>query len=50
MKDALECQSKALEQYVAFDLEKLECITCDGSFGSKIAFAHHMKQFHATEV
>ena len=30
-----------------FDLEKLECKTCDGSFATKNAFLYHLKQFHS---
>jgi hypothetical protein len=32
------------------EIDNLECTTCEGSFGTKIAFAHHMKQFHAIEI
>ena len=30
-----------------FDLEKLECKACDGSFATKNAFLYHLKQFHS---
>ena len=30
-----------------FDLEKLECKTCDGSFATKNSFLSHLKQFHS---
>jgi len=30
-----------------FDLEKLECKTCDGSFATKNAFLYHIEQFHS---
>ena len=38
------------EEVDSFDLEKLECKTCEGSFATKSAFVHHMKQFHAIEI
>ena len=34
----------------SFDLEKLECKTCDGIFGTKNSFAYHMQQFHAVSI
>jgi hypothetical protein len=34
----------------SMEIDNLECTTCEGSFGTKIAFAHHMKQFHAIEI
>ena len=34
----------------SMEIDNLECATCEGSFGTKIAFAHHMKQFHAIEI
>ena len=34
----------------SFDLEKLECKTCDGIFGTKNAFVYHMQQFHAVAI
>ena len=30
-----------------FDLEKLECKTCEGSFATKKAFLYHIEQFHS---
>ena len=38
------------EKVDSFDLEKLECKTCDGSFATKNAFVHHMQQFHAVSI
>ena len=34
----------------SMEIDNLECTTCEGSFGTQIAFAHHMKQFHAIEI
>jgi hypothetical protein len=34
----------------SMEIDNLECTTCEGSFGTKIAFAHHMKLFHAIEI
>ena len=34
----------------SYDLEKLECKTCDGIFATKNAFVYHMQQFHSVSI